>query len=138
MPPEPASAFAGEEIPAQTHRLDHRLGAARLLQLAAQAADARVDRAVEPVVVDAAHDAQDLVPRDDVALARSEEPEDVDVAGGELYAVPVERGGALGGVDRQAPGRELRVAGLGRRGPRAAEQRLDARQQHAWLDRLHH
>src|SRR5690348_840248 len=104
------STFPGEEVTPQADGLDHRLGATGLEELAAQAADARVDRAVEPVVVDAAHHAQDLVARDDVALARGEQPQDVEVAGGELDRVLVDGGRAARAVDGEAAGGELGVA----------------------------
>src|SRR5688572_15438047 len=107
-----ASALAGEEIPPQADGFDHRLGAARLLELAAQAADARVDRAVEAVVVDSAHHAQDLVARDDVALARSQKPEDVEVPGGELHHLVVDGGGPARAVDGEPPGGEARLPGF--------------------------
>ncbi len=112
--------------------------AARVLELAAQAADARVDRAVEAVVVDAAHHAQDLVARDHGSMARGEQPQDVEVAGGELDLVAVERGRAARAVDLDAAGAQRRLGrGAGARA-RAAKQGLDSREQHARLDGLHH
>src|SRR5471030_1380547 len=132
------SLAAGEQVPPQAHGLDHRFGAARVLELAPQPADARVDRAIEAVVVDAPHHAQDLVARDHVSLARGEEPQDVEVARGEIDGARVDRRGAARAVDEEPAGGEPFLAVFAGRGPRAAQQRLDAREQHARLDRLHH
>src|SRR5579862_1001904 len=132
-----ASGVAGEQVPSQAHGLDHRLGTARVLELAAKPADARVDGTVEAVVVDASHDAQDFIARDDSAVARGEKPQDVEVAGGELDGARVQRGRAARAVDGEAAHRERRF----RRGPgaraRAAQQRFDAREQHSRLHGLH-
>src|ERR1700693_5533428 len=114
----PDSLAAGEQIPPQAHGLDHRFGAPRILELAAQAADARVDRAVEPVVVDAANDAQDLVASHHLSLARGEEPQDVEVAGGEFHRPRVDLRGAPRAVDAQPPGGKPLLAAFARRGAR--------------------
>src|SRR5438477_12358936 len=101
-----ALALGGEEIASQAHRLDHRFRAAGFGELAAQPADARVDRAVEPVVVDAAHDAQDVVARHHAPGLRGEQPQDVEVAGGELEGAAVDRDGAPPAADGGTSGPE--------------------------------
>ena len=110
-----ASRIAGEQVSPQPDGLDHRLRPTRFVQLAPQAADARVDGTVEPVVVDPPHHAQDLVARDDAALPRGEQPQDVEVARGELEGPAGDGRAAAPGIDLQPACGELRFLGRARR-----------------------
>src|SRR5262245_50521640 len=94
-----------EEVADVADRLDPLARVHEVAQLAPQAIDATVDRAVRAVVVEAAQAVEDVVARQDLAGMAREQPEEVEFRAREVDGLARQARRARGHVDLEAPER---------------------------------
>jgi hypothetical protein len=92
-----------EQVALAAHRLDARRVFRVVAELAAQARDARIDRAVEAVETDAAQFLQQVVARQDAAGVACEQPEQVELGGRQVDPVVAELRAARRLADANLP-----------------------------------
>src|SRR5215210_1014933 len=128
-----SASAANEAVARPPHGQDEGGPPGVVAELLAQAADQDVDRAVVRLPIDAARLVEDAVAAQHTAPVPHQEPEQLELRGGQGERAPVEAGGAGGPAHLQRANAQALLAGRGGASP---QHRLEAGDQLPWLERL--